>query len=213
MTEIDGIYQHDFFQSGHQKEQNLCFICKMPRQNHLDFIPEDLLNDAQNNNNQIQNIQNHINNIDDGFIDDDIIEENDDKKNQTFSFDECEVCYESISDEDKKINSIPCGHLFCTHCWFNYLKTLILEAKVENIKCMDHECKEIMTEEFILNHIKGHQELILKYEKFKKRAEIIYVLIYISINEIYIKFNFCYILIIIKKKEKYFLYKKIKNKF
>ena len=98
MTEIDGIYQHDFFQSGHQKEQNLCFICKMPRQNHLDFIPEDLLNDVQNNNNQIQNIQNHINNIDDGFIDDDIIEENDDKKNQTFSFDECEVCYESIFD-------------------------------------------------------------------------------------------------------------------
>ena len=173
MTEIDGIYQHDFFQSGHQKEQNLCFICKMPRQNHLDFIPEDLLNDVQNNNNQFQNIPNHINNIDDGFIDDDIIEENDDKKNQTFSFDECEVCYESIFDEDKKLNSIPCGHLFCTHCWFNYLKTLILEAKVENIRCMDHECKEIMTEEFILNHIKGHQELILKYEKFKKRAEII----------------------------------------
>ena len=61
MTEIDGIYQHDFFQSGHQKEQNLCFICKMPRQNHLDFIPEDLLNDVQNNNNQFQNIPNHIN--------------------------------------------------------------------------------------------------------------------------------------------------------
>ena len=44
---------------------------------------------------------------------------------------------------------MKCGHLFCTHCWFNYLKTAITEAKVEQIKCMDHECKEILSEEFI----------------------------------------------------------------
>ena len=29
-----------------------------------------------------------------------------------------------------------------------YLKTSIIEAKVDNIRCMDHECDEIITDEF-----------------------------------------------------------------
>ena len=41
MTEIDGVYQHDFIAGSNPKEQNLCFICKKPKRNHLDFIPED----------------------------------------------------------------------------------------------------------------------------------------------------------------------------
>ena len=68
---------------------------------------------------------------------------------------------------------MPCGHLFCTHCWFNYLKTSILEAKVDNIECMNHECNEEVSEDFIMKHIFENQNLIEKYKKFKKRAEII----------------------------------------
>ena len=41
MTEVDGIYQHDFLESTNPKEKSLCFICKRPRQNHLDFIPDE----------------------------------------------------------------------------------------------------------------------------------------------------------------------------
>ena len=40
MTEIDGIYQHDFIASSNPKENLLCFISKKPKQNHLDYIPE-----------------------------------------------------------------------------------------------------------------------------------------------------------------------------
>ena len=47
MTEIDGIYQHDFIASSNPKEILLCFICKKPKQNHLDYIPENLLIDAK----------------------------------------------------------------------------------------------------------------------------------------------------------------------
>ena len=63
--------------------------------------------------------------------------------------------------------------LFCTRCWQNYLSTLIIEAKVEKIKCMEHECKDIISEEFILKHISENENLVEKYKKFKKRAEII----------------------------------------
>ena len=71
------------------------------------------------------------------------------------------------------MNTIPCGHLFCINCWFNYLKVLISEAKVENIKCMDYQCNEIISEDFILKHISVDIDLMEKYNKFKKRAEII----------------------------------------
>ena len=138
MTEIDGIYQHDFIQSTNPNEKTLCFICKKPKNNHLDYISDDLLNDIELNNNNINN---------------DIIIDNKNIDNENDLYDECEVCYEKV--ENKELNRIPCGHLFCNHCWFNYLKTLITEAKVEKIKCMNHECNEIIPEEFILKKFIG----------------------------------------------------------
>ena len=74
MTEIDGIYQHDFIPSSNPKENLLCFICKKPKQNHLDFIPENLLIDAQ-----INNINNNINNHQ--IIEDIVVEEEKKEKN------------------------------------------------------------------------------------------------------------------------------------
>ena len=158
MTEVNGIYQHDFLESTNPKEKSLCFICKRPRQNHLDFIPDEVQNE---NDNLINNNQHDI-----------IIKNDDDLIKDNINAD-CEVCYEELNEKEIKENSIPCGHIFCTHCWFNYLKTSIIEAKVENIKCMDHECNDIITEDFILKHLSNNKDLIDKYYKFKKRAEII----------------------------------------
>ena len=168
MSDRDGIYQHNFIASTHPKEKNLCFICKRLRQNHMDYIPSDILNEGMNNN--FVNREIEIININDN---EEISNKNKDKNENDFLSDECEVCYEEINEEDKSLNSIPCGHLFCTHCWFNYLKTSILEAKVDNIKCMNHECQEIMTGDFILKHLSEDNNLKEKYLKFKKRAEII----------------------------------------
>ena len=162
MTEVDGIYQHDFLES--TKDKSLCFICKKQKRNHLDYTPDEIQNEHDDeNNNLIDNNQQDIVVREDN----DLI---DDNKNDNV---DCEVCYDELNNEEKKENSIPCGHLFCTHCWFNYLKTSIIEAKVEDIKCMDHECNEIISEEFILKHLTGNNDLIEKYNKFKKRAEII----------------------------------------
>ena len=160
MTEINGKYQHNFIDSTNPKEKNLCFICKRPRQNHMDYIPNDVLNE--------ENINFNTNEFD--LVNEDIIEEN--KKSNDIS-DECEVCFEEINKEDKIKNAIPCGHLFCTHCWFNYLKTSILDAKVDEIKCMNHGCKEYISNEFILKQISEDNNLIEKYLKFKRRSEII----------------------------------------
>ena len=186
MTEVDGIYYHDFFENQNDKNKNLCFICQKPRKNHLDYIPEELLNGNNNQNNFIRNnnilINNNnedediINNDDsfnfDDFIDDDLKEKNEKKNNSVLS-NICNVCFDDISEEIKKSNSLPCGHVCCTQCWSHYFKTLISEAKVEEIKCVEHKCKQIIPEEFIFKFIKNDTKLMSKYEKFKLRAEII----------------------------------------
>ena len=97
MTEIDGIYQHDFIQSTNPNEKTLCFICKKPKNNHLDYKSDDLLNDIELNNNNINN--------DKIIIDKEKVTDN--ENNDEY---ECEVCYEKV--EDKELNRIPCGHIF-----------------------------------------------------------------------------------------------------
>ena len=169
MTEIDGVFQHNFIPISHSNNENFCFICNKPKQNHLDYIPENLLPDNKNNN-QIGNRQNKEN-LDENIID--LKNKNDLKFDNDNCNGECQVCYDELSKEDYELNRISCGHFFCTTCWFNYLKTLIIEAKVDQIKCMDVNCKEKLAEEFILKHISKKSDLVKKYEKFKKRAEIL----------------------------------------
>ena len=183
MTEIDGIYQHDFFEdnfSGNNKD--LCFICQKPRKFHLDYIPSEFLVGQPNNvlNNPNNNIfleNDHLNFIDyDNDADDDIFDfgnKNKDKQNKVVLNNICSVCFEDIKEEEIKENSLPCGHLCCINCWYNYFKTLIKEAKVEEIKCIKYGCKQIIPEDFILKYIKNDKKLISKYHKFALRAEII----------------------------------------
>ena len=164
MIERKGIYQHNFIQNTNSNEQNLCFICQKPRQNHLNFLSQNLIINNQTENN-INNLTKNSENLkqESSFIninDDNIL-------------DECKVCYGKISNEDKELNQLKCGHLFCKNCWFDYLKNLIKEAKVDKIKCMENGCKVIISEDFILNHISDDENLVEKYNRFKKRAEII----------------------------------------
>ena len=164
MTEIDGIYQHDFFESSNKndKDKKVCFICKRPKRYHINYNPDD---NQENNNTDfiedeidplIKNEKTSINVKIDG------VEVNN----------MCNVCYEDIEKEDIEFNYLPCGHICCTQCWVNYLKTLITEAKVESIKCVEHKCKQEISEDFILKHIKSDQKLVDKYKKFKFRASI-----------------------------------------
>ena len=159
MTEINGIYQHNYFESYNQdKYKDLCFICKKPKQFHLDYIPETLLSQ----NNIIFEIENNV----------DSFKKDNDKENLNYFNNDCDICYEEVPESEKKSNTLPCGHLCCTHCWIDYFKTAITEAKVENIKCVDYSCKEIISEDFILKYIKDDKALVDKYKKFKLRAEI-----------------------------------------
>ena len=48
MTEIDDKYQHNFMQSAKFEEKDLCFICKKPKENHMNYNQNEELNGEQN---------------------------------------------------------------------------------------------------------------------------------------------------------------------
>ena len=92
MTEVNGIYQHDFLESTNPKEKSLCFICKKPKQNHIDFIPDNLLNGNDNR----EFIEHEEDSADNNSLILKFYENNDNP-------DECDVCYDEINEEDKNM--------------------------------------------------------------------------------------------------------------
>ena len=150
LTPVEGYYHHNFIESN--KNKNICYICNELKKYHYNISTKTSTDDGNIiNNNEYNNIIN-INN------------------NNIYT---CIVCFEKIDEEQKNFNYISCGHICCTHCWNNYLKILISEAKIENIKCVEYSCKQNISEDFILKHIKNDFELIKKYDKFKLRAIIL----------------------------------------
>ena len=135
MSENNGLYQHNFFENyNSNKDQGLCFICKKTKRFHMDYIPEYLLVDNNQNNNFVNDIVQNENNYNNDYQNDSfnfsyISEEEDNnlinKDNIKIISNQCNICYDEILEENKKFNELPCGHVCCEQCWLNYFKTLI----------------------------------------------------------------------------------------
>ena len=148
MTSIDGIYQHDFYESRANSNNKLCFICKKERQFHIGenrmTIGEEEDYPSQRDSSQFR--------ISDG------------------TEKECLICLESF---DRNVGIIlQCGHFCCDNCFYNYLKTQINSAKVAKLQCFIKDCDYVLNEDFILEKLKDDKALVDKYKVFKQRAEI-----------------------------------------
>ena len=153
MTEDNGIYFHNFFKDYKHKKKT-CYICGKLPQNHSDYLPEEFIEDNNNeieeNNNEIEENSNDklipLNN-NDGYI--------------------CLICGDSFdinSPEIIKYNK--CGDTYCSHCWFSYLQSKIEEG-FGSIKCMNYNCNENLSKEFIEMIIKDNNKLFEKFKKFE----------------------------------------------
>ena len=154
MTEQDGIYYHNFFKD-FKHNKKTCYICGALPQNHSDYIPEEFI--EENNSEIIINEENEEKEIplknNDGFI--------------------CSICGDSFeinSPEIIKYNK--CGDTYCSHCWFSYLQSKIEEG-FGSVKCMNYNCKENLSKEFIEMIIKDNKKLVEKFKKFEIKMEIL----------------------------------------
>ena len=85
----------------------------------------------------------------------------------------CDICESEITYNDIKKCKILCKHLFCFDCWFEFFKEKINNGKVYNLKCMKHECSQILDEKFVRSIIDSDKELLKKYEKFLETKKIL----------------------------------------
>ena len=85
---------------------------------------------------------------------------------------ECEICGdEFIVNNKNKVEK--CGHDFCDGCWFDFLSVKINENRLPSIKCLNYNCQEKLTDEFIINLLNNDEMLIKKYKRYKLELEII----------------------------------------
>ena len=186
MTEVNGIYQHDYYESRASSNINHCYICKKERQFHRDY-EEEVRRPVEKFNPFLRN--RFDNNVRTREFDTTIYDDDDhpydygyswhDDNNNSFlsgsgigrkSDEECLICLENFNVNEG--NRLPCGHFCCENCLFNYLKTEIQSAKVAKLQCFVRDCDYVLTEGFILGKLKGDKSLIEKYKVFKQRANI-----------------------------------------
>jgi len=72
----------------------------------------------------------------------------------------CGVCWE----DDIELTSLDCGHVFCTECWPNYIKTQI-EENQSRIVCMEPKCRVYCQEDFIRKILSSQPMLYSRYEQ------------------------------------------------
>ena len=85
---------------------------------------------------------------------------------------ECEICNDMfIANEKNTVEN--CGHAFCSSCWYDSLSVKIKENKLPSIKCLDYNCKEKLSDEFIINILNTDIDLVKRYKRYKLELEII----------------------------------------
>ena len=151
MTQENEIYHHNFFKN-YKHKRKTCYICNYPKENHINY-------------NELENDEEDLNiDIDSNDL---YIEDNGNNFN-------CAICGENYKKDSKNIIKYnKCGDEYCFHCWFSYLRGKIEEGFVNNIKCMNYTCKEILSDNFIKEIINNDKNLMIKYEKFLSKAEIL----------------------------------------
>ena len=179
-----GIIQHRFIQDRNTNE-NICYVCGEKKEIHLSF---NTLNNSEdiksieslssiNNNNDKKIIVIPFNQMDNNDIDNNkkikkIIKEDIDKDLDLTNQNICQICSETFIST--KENIVPeCGHSFCKSCWYDFLSVQIQENKLSFIKCLDYECKEKLSDEFIINLLNNNNKLISIYKRYKLELEII----------------------------------------
>ena len=104
MTELNGVYQHNFFENHNSsKDKGLCFICKKARQFHLDYIPDEVLAEDNNQNNNLGNNLVEDDNDSFNFSQESIKSEKIENEKKSLISNECNVCFDEVEEGEKQL--------------------------------------------------------------------------------------------------------------
>ena len=84
----------------------------------------------------------------------------------------CLICEEKLTNKEKEKNYLECSHYFCNECYYSYFKVKINNNEVERIKCPEKDCKNIIHNNFIEEHLINDISLLEKYKKLRQRKQL-----------------------------------------
>lgn len=174
-------YVHRFIEK-EDSDKKICDLCEEPIESHLEYV-----NKAEMEK-RIERTQSFINislkRIQSrGVLEvkksaDDIVELHPldavMKPLKTLNMKQCEIClddFDSANIEDRY--KFECGHLYCSSCTDEHIKTEIINGRVKKINCPYTNCTFEITETQIASIVKeNNPDLFNKYLKFKKNKEL-----------------------------------------
>ena len=172
----NGLFTHSYIVN----ERFVCAICGKGRgahQNEAYFL------ETTNNNNSFEDEDNNL--FTNNLLNRDNISNRSNRYESSYLFGKlnledsfeinktCGICEEIIEFEEANKIKIKCNHLFCTDCWFNYLKEKINNSNVAKISCMQSGCGIILDSNFIKKILGNNLDLINKYDKFLEKQQIL----------------------------------------
>ena len=86
--------------------------------------------------------------------------------------DNCLICEEKLTEEEKKDNLLKCNHIFCNDCYFEYLKEKVNSNQIDIIKCPQKDCQIILKNNFIQQKLFNDTNLLEKYVILEKRRQL-----------------------------------------
>ena len=86
--------------------------------------------------------------------------------------DNCLICEEKLTEEEKKDNLLKCNHIFCNDCYFEYLKEKVNSNQIDIIKCPQKDCQIILKNNFIQKKLFNDTNLLEKYVILEKRRQL-----------------------------------------
>ena len=89
----------------------------------------------------------------------------------------CPICYTNVITDGLGKNKpeavkLSCEHLFCKECVIEQFKSLISEAKLDKLTCLDFECRMPVEEVTILSLLGDEPDVLEKYKRFKEAKEL-----------------------------------------
>ena len=84
----------------------------------------------------------------------------------------CLVCGEELTEQEKKNNLLRCHHICCDDCYFEYLKEKVNSNQIDRIKCLKKDCEIILNNNFIEEKLFKDINLLEKYVKLQKRRQL-----------------------------------------
>ena len=84
----------------------------------------------------------------------------------------CLICEEKLTDEEKENNFVECFHGFCNDCYYNYFKEKINNNQIYRIKCPEKDCNCLIFNEFIVTKLINDISLIEKFHKLRERRQL-----------------------------------------